>query len=93
MKIEVGDKIRLIHYICGQDVGYLDFKVEKFRFCLGIFTSPACRKAGEFVPLCKLYEPSAESKGGYISNYGSYQTDMIPSFMQITEIEIDGYSQ
>jgi hypothetical protein len=91
--MKAGDKIRLQRYIFGHPANLADYEVEEFRHCLGIFESPACRKAGNFTPLCNLYENGPDSQNGYISNYGEYTTNQVPSFMNITEIEYDGYTQ
>ena len=77
--MKAGDKIRIKH-----QYGYLeDFTVEEFRFCLGIFKSEEHRKAGNLTALCDLCEAGPESEHGYISNYGDYITNMVPSFMNL----------
>jgi hypothetical protein len=91
--VKAGDKIRLQKYIMGHPAYLVDYEVEEFRYCLGIFESPAHRKAGNFTPLCALYESGPDSKSDYISNYGEYVTNQVPSFMNITAIEYDGYNQ
>ena len=71
--MKAGDRIRLTQYIMGLYAnGTEDFTVEEFRFCLGIFKSEDHRQAGNFTPLCELYEAGPESKLDYISNYGEY---------------------
>lgn len=74
-----GDRIRLKSYM----VGLEDFTVEEFRFCLGIFESSQHRKAGAFTPLCELYGRGPDSEDEYISNFGEYTTNMVPSFMNL----------
>ncbi len=81
--MQAGDKIRLD---CGLDGMYKDlqdFTVEEFRFCLGIFKSEDHKKADRFTPLCKLYERGPESERDYISNFGEYTTNMVPSWMDL----------
>lgn len=83
--MKIGDKIRLPLYCNGFLIGYADFTVEEFRYCLGIFKSSDARLAGHFTPLCDLYEPSLNSDEKYISNYGEYHTNMVPSWIDISE--------
>ena len=78
-----GDRIRLITYIFGYSTGAEDYTVELFRHCLGIFGSEEHREAGSFTPLCELYEAGPESERLYISNFGEYTTNMVPSFMNL----------
>jgi len=78
-ELKIGDRIRL-EFQYGE---LRDFTIEEFRQCLGIFISEAHREAGEFKPLCGLYESSAQSESHYIGNYGSYFTHMVPSWMNI----------
>jgi len=79
-----GDKIRVFKRTPkGHISGTVDFVVEEFRYCLGIFTSENDRKAGRFTPLCDLYEPGPESEERYIGNYGEYHTNMVQSWMDI----------
>lgn len=91
--MKAGDKIRIQKYILGTPTHLADYEVEEFRHCLGIFESHAHRKAGNFTPLCDLYESGPESNVDYISNYGEYITNQVPSFMNITKIEFDGYKE
>ena len=81
--MKAGDRVRLITYCLGHHNGTVDFTVEEFRHCLGIFESNEHRTAGKFTPLCELYERGPESKEDYISNFGPYTTDMVPAFMNI----------
>ena len=81
--MKVGDKIRLNQYIMGYKCGTADFRVEEFRNCLGIFESNEHRMAGKFTPLCYLYERGPESENKYISNFGEYVTNMVPSFINL----------
>lgn len=64
----------------------MDFEVEEFRFCLGVFKTPQHRIAGKFTPLCDLYEPSADSQKKYISNFGEYNTEYVQVWMNICEL-------
>lgn len=81
--MQIGDRIRLFQYIMGHRTGTEDFIIEKFHHCLGIFESENHRKAGNFLPLCNLYEPGPESKQKYISNFGEYHTNMIQTWMDL----------
>jgi hypothetical protein len=81
--MKAGDKIRLFEYCMGHIVGTNDFIVEEFRYCLGIFESEQDREAGNFTPLCNLYEKGPDSEQKYISNYGEYYTNMVQSWMDI----------
>lgn len=82
----VGDRIRLTKYLCGNANGTEDYTVEQFRNCLGIFLSDDHRKAGEFTPLCYLYERGPYSKDLYIPNFGEYISDQVPSFMNLPRV-------
>ncbi|MEE9238678.1 MAG: hypothetical protein V3U58_03870 [Thermodesulfobacteriota bacterium] len=83
--MKAGNRIRLTEYMCRHAIGTKDFTVEEFRFCLGIFRSEQHRQAGEFTPLCELYESGPESEQGYISNFGEYISNMVPSFMNLPD--------
>ena len=80
--IEEGDRIRL----AGNWGELEDFTIEKYRFCLGVFTSEEHRKACDFTPLCDLYESGPDSERLYISNYGEYITNKVPMFMQLPKL-------
>lgn len=82
MKMKAGDRIRLF-----DRYGHDDFVVEEFRFCLGVFLSDAHRAAGNFTPLCKLYEPGPESEQKYIGNYGEYHTNQVPAWADLPRHE------
>ena len=80
--MKAGDRIRLDiendrYSILG------DFKVEEFRFCLGVFLSEEHRIAGEFIPLCGLYGSGLDSEEKELSHYGTYTTNQVPLFMNI----------
>ena len=81
--MKAGDKIRCTDYMMGHSIGTLDFTVEEFRFCLGVFQSENHRKAGRFTPLCDLYERGPESEDKYISNFGEYVSNQVPMFMNL----------
>lgn len=81
--MKAGDRIRIQHYICGHPSHLTDHTVEEFRYCLGVFLSAAAREAGDFTPLCSLYEPGPESEQKYIPNYGEYHTNLVQSWMDI----------
>lgn len=81
--MKAGDRIRVQKYIMGHKSHTEDFTVEKFRYCLGIFQSEDHRKAGNFTPLCDLYERGPDSKDSYISNYGEYYTNPVQGWMDI----------
>lgn len=78
--MKAGDKIRIKNYPYGTLTDYI---VEEFRYCLGIFEDEDCRKAGNFTPLCELYEKGPTSKQDYICNYGSYYTNQVRAWMDI----------
>lgn len=81
--MKAGDRIRLDCGWAGMYSDMQDFTIEEFRFCLGIFQSEQHREAGDFTPLCDLYESGPESENKYISNYGDYNTNEVPRFMSI----------
>lgn len=81
--MKAGDRIRVQKYIMGHPSHYDDHIVEEFRYCLGIFLDEAHRRAGNFTPLCDLYEPGPESEQHYISNYGEYHTNMVQGWMDL----------
>jgi hypothetical protein len=78
-----GDRIRVTTYIMGYESGFEDYTVEEFRYCLGIFQSPQHRQAGNFTPLCELFERGPDSENSYISNYGEYVTNMVQGWSDI----------
>lgn len=78
-----GNKIRVTEYYYDQAIGYNDFIVEEFRYCLGIFKSEEHRQAGHFTPLCELYERGPDSELEYIPNYGEYLTNMVQGWSDI----------
>ena len=81
--MRTGDRVRLTNYMMGYPCGCSDYTVEEFRFCLGIFESDQHRLAGKFTPLCDLYERGPESENKYISNFGEYVSNQVPSFMNL----------
>ena len=78
-----GDRIRVQKYIMGHPSHTDDYTVEEFRHCLGIFLSGGDRTAGNFTPLCELFEPGPDSEEKYISNYGTYHTNTVQGWMDI----------
>ena len=81
--MKAGDRIRVTTYIMGYESGFEDYTVEEFRYCLGIFKSPQHRQAGNFTPLCELFERGPDSENSYISNYGEYVTNMVQGWSDI----------
>lgn len=81
--MKAGDRIRVTTYIMGYESGFEDYTVEEFRYCLGIFQSPQHRQAGNFTPLCELFERGPDSENSYISNYGEYVTNMVQGWSDI----------
>lgn len=82
--MRAGDKIRIQMYIMGNSpLEQIDYTVEEFRHCLGVFLSEDAREAGKFKPLCDLYENGPDSKQNYISNYGEYMTDQVQAWMDL----------
>lgn len=82
--MKAGDRIRLQLYgFSGYRLEQKDYTVEEFRYCLGIFLSDSARKAGNFTPLCELYEPGPNSEKSYIPNYGEYYTNQVQGWMDI----------
>jgi len=77
--MKAGDRIRVFN-LYGDLV---DYTVEEFRHCLGVFATEQCREAGEFTPLCTLYEPGAYSEQKYISNFGEYTSNKVQAWMDI----------
>ena len=69
----------------------MDFEVEEFRFCLGIFKTPQHRHAGQFTPLCSLYEPSPESQKKYMQHFGEYDTEHVQAWMDICKLVYTDY--
>ena len=84
--MKAGDRVRLTTYTMGHATGTEDFTVEEFRFCLGVFQSEQHRIMDKFTPLCDLYEYGPESESRYMSNEGSYVTNMVPSFMNLPSL-------
>ena len=87
MIMKTGDRIRVFTYTMGHRSGTKDLTVEMFRYCLGVFHSEQARTAGDFTPLCDLYEQGPDSEQEYISNYGVYYTNMVQSWMDIPNDE------
>ena len=81
--MKAGDKIRVQKYIMGFPAYTEDYTIEEFRYCLGFFESESHRKAGDFIPLCELYERGPDSEDGYIPNYGEYYTNPVQGWMDI----------
>lgn len=81
----VGSRIRVQKYTMGHPTHTDDYTIELFRHCPGIFLSSADRQAGNFTPLCELYEPGPDSEKKYISNYGNYFTNEVQSWMDIPQ--------
>jgi hypothetical protein len=81
--MKVGDRIRIQRYTMGKPSYQTDHTVEEFRYCLGVFLSDSDRTAGNFTPLCNLYEPGPESELKYIPNYGNYYTNLVQGWMDI----------
>ena len=79
--MKAGDRIRVFTIFGDTE----DYTVEEFRYCLGVFVSSNCRRAGAFTPLCDLYEKGPYSKRDYISNYGEYYTNKVQAWMDIPE--------
>ena len=77
--MKTGDRIRVFMRYGDTE----DFTVEKFRYCLGIFQSKQHRLAGEFTPLCDLFEKGAESKPEYIPNFGEYYSNKVQAWMDL----------
>lgn len=86
--MKVGDFIRVQKYTMGYPHYQVDYVVEEFRHCLGIFLSGDDRTAQNFTPLCELYTPAPDAKKGYISHYGEYYDKYVQNFMNITKIEL-----
>lgn len=78
-----GDKIRVQHYIMGHPSHQVDYVVEEFRHCLGIFESEEHRTMGRFIPLCELYERGPESENKYMPNCGEYTTNLVQAWMDL----------
>lgn len=81
--MKAGDKIRIQMYMCGHSLELIDYVVEEFRFCLGIFESNNHKEAKDFTPLCDLFENGPDSKRKYISNHGEYFTNQVQAWMDI----------
>lgn len=83
--MKVGDRISIKRYIGNTVIEETEHVVEEFRFCMGIFLDGDHRKAGDFTPLCDLYEPGPGSQSDYISNYGEYSTEMVPAWRVLSD--------
>ena len=60
-----------------------EYTIEEFRHCLGVFIDENYREAGRFAALCDLYTDGPESEQKYISNFGEYRTNQVPSWADI----------
>ena len=85
--MKAGKRIKLMRYVMGYEVGYEEFVVEEFRYCLGVFESDEHRRAGDFTPLCNLYYDGPDSEAGYIPNFGEYRTNQVPSWIELADKE------
>lgn len=83
--MRAGTCIRLAHYQHGHLIDQVEYVVEEFRHCLGVFLTPEDREAGAFTPLCHLYQPGPDSEQGYIPNYGEYWTNQVPAWEVVRE--------
>ena len=81
--MKAGNKIKVPYYIFGNLVDWEEYTVEEFRYCLGIFKSDQHRLAGNFTPLCELYESGPDSERAYISNYGEYTTNEVQAWIDL----------
>lgn len=81
--MKAGDRIRIQTYYRGSKDELIDYTVEEFRHCLGIFETDQDREAGRFTPLCEIYEPGPESEEKYIPNYGSYTSNLVQAWMDL----------
>lgn len=81
--MKVGNRVRVSTYIMGYEVGFEDYTIEEFRYCLGFFRSEEHRLAGHFTPLCELYERGPDSENSYISNYGEYVTNLVQGWSDL----------
>ena len=81
--MKAGCKIRVTTYVMGYECGFEDFVVEEFRYCLGMFKTDQHREAGNFTPLCELYERGPDSQNKYLSNYGEYVSDMVQGWSDL----------
>ena len=80
--MKAGDKIKLEWHVMGFATGdWIEYTVEEFRHCLGIFQSEQHREAGKFTPLCDLYCNGPESEQRYVPNFGEYMTDQVPAWI------------
>ena len=80
--MKVGDRIRLdVGGYCGTDLK--DFSIEEFRHTLGVFTSENARTAGQFTPICEMYDRGPDSVNKYLSNWGEYISNQVPMFMNL----------
>lgn len=80
---KAGDKVRVERYMFGYFDGFEIFELCDFHYCLGIWQSEDHKKAHRFTPLCELITPSPESKKGYISNFGEYNSEYIATYQII----------
>ena len=86
MKVFKGDIIRIpAHYLKSLTVA-TEFEVVEFRNCLGIYETEEAKVAGDLTPLCTLYEPSPASTSVYLTNYGSYETNMVPVWEVVNSV-------
>jgi len=77
--MKAGDRIR----IQGSWGELTDYTLEMFRYCLGYFESEQEREMGRFTPLCYIYDKGPESLECYMSNHGSYHTNLVPAWMDL----------
>ena len=77
--VREGDWILIPTFIMGRPTGETTrLKVERFRFCLGVFENGAAREMGRFTPLCALYGRGPDSEQRYMPNRGEYLTHLVP---------------
>jgi len=81
LKPQVGDTIRVLQDYWMYKKSY-EYTLEEFRLTLGFFKSEQHREAGVFTALSDedLYDSGPDSKSEYISNFGSYTSNQVPTF-------------
>lgn len=82
--MKAGDKVKVkLGYDKHPD--WREFKLEEFRYALGIFRSEEHRVMGKFTPLCELYEGGDDSETEYMPHMGEYFTNPVPVFYKVDE--------
>jgi len=89
----VGDIVRVEKEIFGHIVGFEEYKLVEFNFCLGFFGEDGPESPINFTPLSDLIIPSPDATREYFSNYRPYYSDYVNTFVIISTDQVKEQSE